>query len=124
MTWSKVTSDPTLVEPVCQASLIRYTLSPAYSKNRLLFSNPATQNQRIRMTVRLSYDEGNTWPVAKLLNAGPSGYSCLTVLSDMQIGCLYERGEHSSTEKVTFARFSLEWLTDGTDSAGSAAPNR
>ena len=79
---------------MCQASLIRYTLSPPFTKNRLLFSNPATQDKRIKMTVRLSYDEGKTWPVAKLLNLGPSGYSCLTVLRDMQIGCLYERGEH------------------------------
>ena len=68
------------------------------------------------MTIRVSYDEGKTWPVAKLLNAGPSGYSCLTVLPDMTIGCLYERGDHSSIEKLTFARFSLNWLTDGADS--------
>jgi hypothetical protein len=33
----------------------------------------------------------------------------------MQIGCLYERGEHSYFEKVTFARFSLAWLTGGAD---------
>jgi sialidase-1 len=120
MTWSPVTSDPALIEPVCQASLIRYTLSPAFTKNRLLFSNPATQDKRIKMTVRLSYDEGRTWPVAKLLNLGPSGYSCLTVLRDMQIGCLYERGDRGSTQEVTFARFSLEWLTDGADSTGAA----
>lgn len=120
MTWSPVESDPTLIEPVCMASLIRYTLSPAFSKNRLLFSNPATPDKRIKMTVRLSYDEGKTWPVAKLLNAGPSGYSCLTVLHDGQIGCLYERGERSSTQKVSFARFSLEWLTDGADLLGAA----
>jgi sialidase-1 len=116
ITWSPVASDPTLIEPVCQASLIRYTLSPPFTKNRLLFSNPATQDQRIKMTVRLSYDEGQTWPVAKLLNAGPSGYSCLTALHDMRIGCLYERGDRSSIDKVTFARFTLEWLTDGVDS--------
>jgi sialidase-1 len=122
MTWSPVTSDPTLIEPVCQASLIRYTLSPPFTKNRLLFSNPATQDERIKMTVRLSYDEGKTWPVAKLLNLGPSGYSCLTVLHDMQIGSLYERGDSSSIDKVTFARFSLGWLTDGADSLGSTAP--
>ena len=118
MTWSPVTSDPTLIEPVCEASLIRYTLSPAFSKNRLLFSNPATQDKRIRMTVRLSYDEGKTWPVAKMLNPESSSYSCLTVLHDMQIGCLYERADHGSAQKVTFARFSLEWLTDGADSLG------
>ena len=116
LTWSKVTSDPTLLEPVCQASLIRYTESPQFGKDRLLFSNPASETDRIKMTVRVSYDEGKTWPVAKLLNAGPSGYSCLTALPNMKIGCLYERGDHSSIEKVTFARFSLEWLTDGVDS--------
>lgn len=115
LTWSKITSDPTLIEPVCQASIIRFTESPQSTKNRLLFSNPASQTERIKMTVRISYDEGTTWPVAKLLNAGPSGYSCLTVLPDMEVGCLYERGEHSSIEKVTFARFSLAWLTDGAD---------
>jgi sialidase-1 len=116
LTWSNVVNDPTLIEPVCMASLIRYTQSPPFMKNRLLFSNPATQTERIKMTVRVSYDEGNTWPVAKLLNVGPSGYSCLTVLPDMKIGCLYERGEHSTVEKLTFARFSLEWLTDGAGS--------
>jgi sialidase-1 len=115
LTWSKITSDPTLIEPVCQASLIRYTESLPFMKNRLLFSNPASETERIKLTVRVSYDEGETWAVAKLLNAGPSGYSCLTVLPDMKIGCFYERGEHSSIEKVTFARFSLEWLTDGAD---------
>lgn len=116
MTWSKVVPDPTLIEPVCMASLIRYTASPPFRKNRLLFSNPASQTERVRMTVRLSYDEGKTWPVAKVLNDGPSGYSCLAVLPDMKIGCLYERGEHSSIEKVTFACFSLAWLTNGADS--------
>jgi sialidase-1 len=115
LTWSTVSSDPTLIEPVCQASFIRYTESPPSIKNRLLFSNPASQTERIKMTVRVSYDEGKTWPVAKLLNAGPSGYSCLTVLPDMKIGCFYERGDRSSIDKVTFARFSLDWLTDGVD---------
>lgn len=115
LTWSKITSDPTLIEPVCQASFIRYTESPQCMKNRLLFSNPASATERIKLTVRVSYDEGKTWPVAKLLNSGPSGYSCLTVLPDMKIGCFYERGERSSIDKVTFARFSLEWLTDGAD---------
>lgn len=118
LTWSKPWNDSTLIEPTCEASLIRYTLSPPFAKNRLLFSNPASSD-RIRMTVRLSYDEGKTWPVAKLLNAGGSAYSSLTVLPDMQIGCLYERGRHHAAETITFARFSLQWLTDGADSLGA-----
>ena len=120
LTWSKPVSDPTLIEPTCEASFIRYTQSPPFGKNRLLFSNPASPNDRVRMTVRLSYDEGRTWPVSKLLNAGGSAYSCLTVLPDMRIGCLYENGRHRAAEKVTFARFSLQWLTDGADSVDAA----
>ena len=45
-----------LIEPVCQASLIRYTDKISYHRNRILFSNPASMN-RERMTIRISYDE-------------------------------------------------------------------
>ncbi|MCY3021151.1 MAG: sialidase family protein [Planctomycetota bacterium] len=114
LTWSDVTSDAALVEPVCQASFLRYTLEKDHGKNRLLFANPASA-KREKMTVRLSYDEGKTWPVSKLVNAGPSAYSALAVLPDMTIACLYERGEKSAYEKIALARFSLEWLTEGKD---------
>ncbi|HUT35951.1 MAG TPA: sialidase family protein [Planctomycetota bacterium] len=114
LTWAPPALDEALVEPVCQASFLRYTLAETHGKNRLLFSNPASAS-RVNMTVRLSYDEGRTWPVAKTINPGPSAYSCLTVLPDMTIGCLYERGDRGAYEKITFARFPLDWLTDGAD---------
>jgi len=114
-TWSDVLDDPNLVEPVCQASILRYTTSDAHGKNRLLFSNPATRDARVKMTVKMSYDEGKSWPVSKLLHPGPCAYSCLTVLPDMTIGCLYESGENDPVEEITFARFTVGWLTDGED---------
>lgn len=113
-TWSTPVDDPVLVEPVCQASLLRYTAEAEGGGNRMLFSNPASE-RREKMTVRLSYDEGKTWPVAKLLHAGPSAYSCLTALPDGCAGCLYEGGEADPYETIRFARFNLEWLTDGAD---------
>ena len=122
LTWSELKLDPLLIEPVCQASFLRYTLASTHGKNRLLFSNPASapspgqsRADRVKMTVRLSYDEGKTWPVSKLLHDGPSAYSCLAVLPEGDIGCLYEGGETRYGE-IVFARFSLEWLTDGKDS--------
>src|SRR5262249_28359830 len=113
-TWSEVTLDEALIEPVCQASLLRYTLAKDGGKDRLLFANPAS-TKREKLTVRLSYDEGKTWPVAKVLHAGPAAYSALAVLPDRAVGCLYEQGGKSPYEKVTFARFTVEWLTDGKD---------
>ena len=115
MTWSELVEDAGLIEPRCQGSLASYTDTVSYDKDRLLFANPASL-ERKNMTVRLSYDGGKTWPVAKQLYAGPAAYSCLTVLSDMTAGCLYERGNRTAYEKITFARFNPEWLTDGQDS--------
>jgi len=103
--------------PCCQGSLIRYTdVRDGFQKNRILFSNPAHRSERRNMTVRMSYDEGKTWPVAKVIDAGPVAYSCLSILNDGTIGLLYENGAESPYERITFARFNLEWLSDGTDS--------
>src|SRR5262249_35189207 len=104
-TWSKPVEDNTLIESVCQASLVRY---PG-AQGGLLFANPASK-KREKMTIRLSRDEGRTWPVARVLHERPAAYSCLAVLPDASIGCLYERGAKHPSETSTFARFSLEWL--------------
>jgi sialidase-1 len=105
ITWSAMRYDDALVEPPCQASLI------ALPRNRLLFSNPADV-ERVRMTLRMSSDEGVTWPVSKLLHEGPSAYSSLAALRDSTIGCLYERGVKDLYETITFARFNTEWLSN------------
>jgi hypothetical protein len=39
----------------------------------------------------------------------------LTVLPDKNIACLYERGENHPYQTITFARFSLQWLSDFRD---------
>ncbi len=114
MTWTEPKDDPFLIEPRCQASVIRYTGTDDYKKNRILFSNPASI-KRENMTVRLSYDETKTWGVSKTFDPGPSAYSDLVILPDGTIGCLYERGEKSAYETISFARFTLDWLTDGED---------
>lgn len=103
--FSEPVEDPVLVEPVCQASLIRYD---ALSRS-LLFSNPAS-TRREKMTVRLSTDDGRTWNHARVLHEGPSAYSCLAVLADGSIGCLFEKGEKSPYETISWMRFPLEWL--------------
>lgn len=108
--WSEPIRDPALLEPGCQASLIRLADRREHEQDRLLFSNPAG-TRRERMTVRLSDDGGKTWPVARVVHAGPAAYSCLAVLPDGSIACLYERGEAHPYERITFARFALWWLT-------------
>ena len=107
--------DDALPEPICNASMIRFTDVNSHDKNRILFSNPANSTRRERMTVRLSYDECQTWNAGKVLHEDHSAYSGLCVASDMSICCLYDRGYGSGYDGLTLARFDLEWLTDGAD---------
>jgi sialidase-1 len=84
---------------------------------------PGKGRDRKNLSIKLSYDEGQTWPVNKSLEPGYSAYSDLALLPDGTILCFYERGRKSDEEKkkptsyagLTMARFNLEWLTDGRD---------
>ena len=129
--WTTPEFDEELFEPICMASVIRLSQTPESNKNRILFVNPDSRNAppnrpgrpnypRQNITARLSYDEGNTWPVTKVLETGKSGYSDLAVGPDGRIYCFFERsiaGERDTyTATLTVSRFTLEWLTDGQDS--------
>jgi Neuraminidase (sialidase) len=119
--WSKMIFHEQLPEPVCMGSIIRFTEQPAHKKNRILFANPHDPDDRRRqnVTVKLTYDEGKTWPVARSIEPGISGYSDLAVGSDGFAYCFYERASvdesHYRPAHLTVARFNLEWLTDGKD---------
>jgi sialidase-1 len=112
--WSHANSDDALIEPVCQGSILRYSWPEKGSRSRILFSNPAS-TRRENQTIRISYDEGTTWAVSKVIHAGPSAYSCLAVLADKSIACLFECGDKSAYERISLARIPLDWLEKGVD---------
>jgi sialidase-1 len=123
-TFSHLVRDPALPEPICQASILRYSW-PEDGRSRILFSNPASTKDRLHMTVRLSYDEGSTWPVSKELYAGRTGYSSLVAFPDGKVGLFYEAGDGRTYERIDFATFDLSWLTEGSEPAAAkpdAAP--
>ena len=120
--WSQVRLDKQLPESICMGSIIRLTKQPEAKKNRILFANPhnpRTTTERKNLTVKLTYDEGRTWPVMKVLEPGHSGYSDMALGPDGTAYCFYERGSfgghHHNTAHLCVARFNLEWLTDGKD---------
>ena len=128
-TWDPVRRAEELITPRCHGSTERFTLASEQDKDRLLFSSPASPFRqkehpygRYNLTVRLSYDEGATWTAGKTIWPHPASYSDIVVLDDLTIGYVYERGKKGSThywDELHFARFNLEWLTDGRDSVGS-----
>ena len=109
-------TDTNLQSPTVQASIQRYSWPDEAAlggQNRILFSIPDHARLRTNMTVRLSYDEGDTWPIAKVIDPGPAAYSDLVVDEEGDIGLIYERGNAGG---IYYTSFSLDWLTDGEDS--------
>ncbi len=109
LTWEQQRHVPELVEPICQASLRRLSWPTDRQRSVILFANPASA-KREDLTVRASFDEGDTWPVARLLDSRPSAYSCLAALPNGEVGILYEAGEKHPYENLVFARFHPGWL--------------
>ncbi len=101
--------DEGLTGAVCDIGLTRYALKP----NIILVSQPADLKKRRDLTIRLSKNEGATWPVSKLLQEGSATYSDLAVLPDGGILCLYGHGgSRHMPDVVTVARFSLKWVLE------------
>lgn len=92
-TWKEhVTSGKSLPCPVCQGSFIRVQSKlDGDDSNILAFMNPNSEKGRVDMTLKLSEDEGQTWPRSlTLYRPGGYGYSSITKIDSETIGVLYE----------------------------------
>lgn len=123
--WSTPRFDDALLEPICMGGIVRYKHD---GKSLILFSNPhnldkakgkvepGKNRDRKNVSVKISRDEGQTWPVNKLLEDGPSMYSDIAVTPRGTILCFYGRSGDSqgvaafAGGRLTLARFNLEWL--------------
>ena len=121
LTWPPSAPDAHLVDAGTQASLMRFTGAGDGDRSRMLFSNPGAP-YRGEMTMRMSYDEGATWPVARLIYEGAAGYSQIGVLSDHTILVLFETGRYDLRQSITLARVDLDWLTQGTETPHAPWP--
>lgn len=106
-TRSPLTHDDELNDPTCQASIITHQ---GADHRFLIFSNPATGG-RNGMTVRVSIDDGQTWPVKKLIYPRSSGYSNLVVTNDKHLLCLFEGGPANYSQSgIAVVRIPLSAL--------------
>ena len=101
-TWKVHSSDHgALPEPVCMASLISHDLKDG--RRVLFFSIPNSKYKREKMTVRMSLDQGKTWPKSILLDQKGGAYSSLAMVDDRTLGILYE----SSVADMVFQKIKL-----------------
>ena len=110
--WSEhPSSHGALIEPVCMGSLHKHSyIENGQEKSILIFSNPNSKYKRICQTIKISFDNGTTWPEENwlLLDEGRgAGYSCITSIDENTIGILYE----GSQAHMTFQKIPLSGLS-------------
>lgn len=99
------------VTPVCCA-IERFTRrAGGDDRDRLLWTGPKGPG-RSNLAVRVSYDEGQTFPHERAIATGFAAYSDLAILKDQTAGILWERGADRGYQFITFTRFNRAWLAE------------
>jgi sialidase-1 len=124
------TADAALTDPMCEGSILRYNRD---APDRIYFLNAGNETARCNMTVRISYDQGATWPVSRpifdwntcdytAIKAGDhiakGGYSSMIKTADYAVGALIEinedlRTSSTSNKSIEFHKFNLPWILNG-----------
>lgn len=107
--WDESYFDPNLPDPVCQASILN--IGTANGKTILAHSNASDTKYRNNLTIKISYDEGKSWPKSILVDANEAeknkswtAYSDLVHLQNQnQIGILYERNNY---QEIVFKKIN------------------
>lgn len=111
-TWKEhPTSHSVLTEPTCMASIHKHYFKTKDGKKGTLlaFFNPNSYKSRNKLTLKLSFDDGMTWPEKYWLMLdewGGAGYSCITSIDENTLGIVYE----GSGAHLIFQQISLNEL--------------
>jgi len=109
-TWSK--PRPGAAATPCCCAIERLTLKSAGDDRDRIIWTGARGPGRKSLVVRVSYDEGKTFPHERVISTGPAAYSDLTILRDKTAAVLWERANYRF---ITFTRFGRDFLEPATD---------
>lgn len=110
--YGPVIRDPELPDPTNNASITRLHPDAAQGSadaKKLIFTNAnnGANGDRKNGAVRLSCDDGETWPGLRTIETGTFGYSTATPLDAGRIGVLWE-GNY--TNRMIFSSFDEAWI--------------
>lgn len=94
--WEATYHDSALPDPQAEGSIL--TVGRAADGEAILaFCNDADASSRKNLTLRISFDDGKTWPESYAVDAhaAGTGYSDLVELGPHAIGVLYERDDYA-----------------------------
>jgi lysophospholipase L1-like esterase len=113
-TWSDSAEDDELFDGPpdvygCKGAILRL---PSDDHDILLFSGPGRRDERNDITVQVSFDGGQSWPVKRVIKEGPGNY---TWMAAGRKGTPSESMIYLLANKDWMARFNLTWLLEAQD---------
>jgi sialidase-1 len=125
--WSTPKFADNLLEPICMASLLKWNSVTVDGKHPIVFANPDNLTRadgktapglvydRKNVSVKVSFDDGITWKINKVIEPSFSAYTDMACLPDGTLLLFYERGSIDGkaiykTKFLSVARMNLEWL--------------
>ena len=120
--WSEPKFVEALPEPICMAGFARAGKLLLFSNPRNLErrdgkADPGLPRDRRNLTLHVSYDDGQSWPLRKTIEPSWSGYSDIAVARGGAILLLYERGaaadDRFRAEALTLALLPIKLLNEG-----------
>ena len=109
--WNTPIYDTTLIEPICEGAVELVRPADDTFSGMIAFLNPADESVRSNLTVRLSFDNADSWIDSYVLEPGKSGYSDLAVDANGELIALYEAGTSTSYDEIYFSKISMDETT-------------
>ena len=104
-TWEDFRLDENLPQPICQTSVIKIEDA---DKPYVVLLNAADKKVRRNGVIRLSEDDGETFPYSRVLKEDSFVYSSMTLLPDGNIGILFE--PDLECQNIWFTKVSMKWI--------------
>jgi len=106
-TWAS-SPDQSLVDPGCNAGIIRYSPKKStFKKGILLFVNAKHKTDRKNLTLKISTNDGKSWSAEKTIYEGPAAYAAITRLENDDLGIVFEKDDYT---RITFVQISHEQI--------------
>ena len=107
--WSRLAARSDMPDPCCFGSIAKY--DGLDGKYALLAVNCADEHDRVKVTVRVSFDDGKTWSIKRTVDAERGGYCDIAVDEKTEsVYVLYE--DKGGSAGIYLARMNAQWLIE------------
>lgn len=109
VTWGGRGSWPEMTTNACNGDMLRLSATDGGAERNILLHSITNSRNRKKVSVFISYTEGQSWQSPVVLCEGPSAYSSLTLQHDGTIGCYVEKITPNGCE-LWYQNFTYAWL--------------